>query len=301
MDATRYLLIIADDYGIGPETSRGILELAAQRVLTGTVLLSNSPHAADAVHRWRESGVPLEIGWHPNLTLDRPLARVGQVKSLVGPDGCFWPLGKFLKRVALQLVRAEEVERELRAQLVRFVELMGQPPTLVNSHQHCSLFPPVGRILRSVLRDCRPRPYFRRVRESCRMLAQIPGARIKRMVLSLLGHIEAKHQAGDGFPGQAGLAGITDPPWVRDPEFFVRWLTRIPGRDVELACHPGYFDPTLVGRDCHLGDGLLQRRVDEMALLSLPSFKQAVRQAGFTPVSPAEWLARGTGEVRRAA
>ena len=38
MDATRFLIVLADDFGIGPETSRGILELAARRIVTGTVL-----------------------------------------------------------------------------------------------------------------------------------------------------------------------------------------------------------------------------------------------------------------------
>ncbi len=57
MDATRFLVVIADDYGIGPETSRAILELAARKVVTGTVLLVNSPHAEGAVRAWRQSGV----------------------------------------------------------------------------------------------------------------------------------------------------------------------------------------------------------------------------------------------------
>ena len=95
----------------------------------------------------------------------------------------------------------------------------------------------------------------------------------------------------DGFPGNDWLAGITDPRWVRDPDFFARWLTRVPGRVVELACHPGHPDPTLLGRDCREGDGLLQRRVDELHLLNQPSFAAACRRAGFTLVPPSGLLA----------
>ena len=73
MDATRFLVVIADDYGIGPETSRGILELAARGVVTGTVLLVNSPFAEDAIRAWRRFGSRLEMG-DPCLTLDRPSA-----------------------------------------------------------------------------------------------------------------------------------------------------------------------------------------------------------------------------------
>ena len=48
-------------------------------------------------------------------------------------------------------------------------------------------------------------------------------------VLTLLGRYESWRQEVDGFPGNDWLAGITDPPWVKAPDFFVRWLTRVPG------------------------------------------------------------------------
>ena len=301
MDATRYLTVIADDFGIGPATSRGILDLAASGVITGTVLLVNSPYAPDAVRAWRRCGAGLEVGWHPCLTMDPPVCPAREVPSLVGPDGCLWPLRAFLPRLLAGLVRPAEIERELRAQYDRFRELTGAPPGLVNSHQHVALFPPVGRVLRAVLAGCRPRPYLRRVREPWGMLARVPGARLKRAVLNCLGRLEAHRQGRAGLPGQEWLAGLPDPPWGRDPAYFVRWLTRIPGRDVELACHPGYHDPTLIGRDCGPDDGLLPRRDDELDLLRRPSFPAACRDAGFTLGSPSEWLARRSEGVRHAA
>src|SRR4051812_16469332 len=106
MDATRLLVVVADDYGIGPETSRGILELAEQGVITSTVLMVNSPFAADAVKAWRQSGVALELGWHPCLTMDPPTAPPQRVSSLLGPDGCLGPLSRFVRRLALGLIRA---------------------------------------------------------------------------------------------------------------------------------------------------------------------------------------------------
>jgi hypothetical protein len=297
----RYLVVIADDYGIGPETSRGILELAGRAVVTGTVLLVNSPHAADAVRAWRRSGVSLEVGWHPNLVMDPPSAPPGRVPSLLGADGCLLPLGRFLTRLALQQIRPGDIERELSAQFDRFVELVGHAPTVVNAHQHTALFPPVGAVLRRVLKRCAAPPYVRRVREPWSMLRAVPGARVKRTVLTLLGRYESWRQEVDGFPGNDWLAGITDPRWVTDPDFFVRWLTRVPGRVVELACHPGHPDPTLLGRDCHEGDGLMQRRVDELHLLNQPSFGAACRRAGFTLVSPSELPARRTRGLRHVA
>ncbi len=286
MDATRYLVVIADDFGIGPETSRGILDLAGRGIVTGTVLLVNSPHAEQAVREWRRRGAALEMGWHPCLTMDPPTAGRARVPSLVGPNGCLWPLRHFVPRLLSGLIGADEVAIELEAQYQRFIELVGQPPTLVNTHQHVSVFPPVGRIVHRLLARRRPLPYLRRVREPWRVLGDVPGARIKRSVLNVLGQMEAMGQDRLGFPGNDWLCGTTDPPWVRDPEFFARWLQCVPGRIVELACHPGHHDDTVLGRDCKPGDGLQQRRIDELHLLQQPHFEEACRRAGFTRVAP---------------
>jgi predicted glycoside hydrolase/deacetylase ChbG (UPF0249 family) len=302
MDATRFLVVIADDYGIGPETSRGILELAARNLITGTVLIVNSLYAEDAVRAWRQSGCNLEMGWHPCLTLDRPCAPARRVPSLLDRTGQLLPLRRFLARLYLHQICPQQIEIELHAQYDRFLELIGHAPRLVNSHQHISLFPPIGSILRRVLRARgAPLPYLRRVREPWTMLGRIRGARKKRTLLTLLGRLEARHQAYEGFPGNDWLAGITDPPWVRDPDFFARWLTRIPGRIVELACHPGRRDPTLIGRDCTEQDGMVQRRIEELRLLQQPNFLDACRQAGFMLVSASELLARQTGRIAHAA
>jgi len=122
------------------------------------------------------------------------------------------------------------------------------------------------------------------------MLAAVPGARTKRMLLSVLGRSNAASQVRLGFPGNDWLAGITDPPCVKDPQFLARWLARIPGRVVELTCHPGHRDETLLGRDASESDGQMQRRVDELHLLRQPSFREACRRAGFTLMSPRDWL-----------
>jgi predicted glycoside hydrolase/deacetylase ChbG (UPF0249 family) len=295
LDARRYLVVTADDFGIGPATSQGILDLAAHGVVGSTVLLVNSPHADAAVRTWRQSGIPLELGWHPCLTLDRPVLPAGQVPSLVTADGRFWSLGALVSRLCRGRVRPAEIEAELRAQYRRFLDLVGGTPPVVNSHHHVQVFPPVGAILRQVLAGQRPLPYLRRVREPWAMLAKVPGARLKRAFLTALGRREAEHGRRAGFPGNDWLAGVTDPPWVADPDYLVRWLTRIPGRMVELTCHPGHLDPTLIGRDCTAGDGLLRRRVHELERLREPGFAAACRRAALTLV-PAGALIAPTPE-----
>lgn len=296
----RSLIVTADDFGIGPATSQGILDLALAGRITATVLLVNSPHAEAAVRSWRHAGEPVELGWHPCLTLDAPILPAGLVPSLVDETGQFWPLGRFMRRLWRGRLNAQEIEAELRAQLQRFCELVGGPPTVVNSHHHVQVFPPVGRLLHRVLAGL-PMPYLRRVREPWQIITQVPGARGKRAFLNVYGRREARLQEQAGFPGNDWLAGVTDPPCVGDPEFLVRWLTRLPGQVGELTCHPGRRDRTLIGRDCTLDDGQLDRRTDELARLQDPRFLTACGQAGWNLVSPSQWLADRHRSAARAA
>jgi predicted glycoside hydrolase/deacetylase ChbG (UPF0249 family) len=276
------------------------VELAAAGIITAAVLLANSPYAAAAVRAWRTAAPAADLGWHPCLTLDEPAAPPGEVSSLIGADGRMHPLGRFLTRLHLGRIRAEHIRRELEAQYHRFLDLTGHAPVVVNSHQHVALFGPVGAILRDVLSRQTPRPFLRRVREPLTTLARIPGARFKRAALTLLGRRQARRQVRAGFPGADGLIGITDPPWVREPSFFTRWVARVPGRVVELMCHPGYHDESLVGRDCRPADGYLQRRVDELALLRRADFLDACRAAGFVLTLPSA-LRRSTRGARHVA
>jgi predicted glycoside hydrolase/deacetylase ChbG (UPF0249 family) len=288
VNGKRYLIVTADDYGIGAETSRGILELGMQGRVTATVLLVNAPQAEEAVRLWKQAGRPVQLGWHPCLTLDRPCAPPDRVPSLIQRDGTFWPLAPFVKRLALGHIRPAEIECELRAQHNRFVELVGQPPSVVNSHHHVQVFPPVGAMLLDILGGRRRRAYLRRVREPMSMLLKIPGARLKRGFLTFLGRRDARLQERAGYPGNDWLAGVTDPPHVADPDFLVRWLTKIPGNVVELTCHPGYYDKTLIGRDCTETDGQLVRRMSELKLLRDDRFLSACRDAGVTLLAPAD-------------
>lgn len=290
MPADRKLLVVADDFGIGPGTTRGILRLCRAGVVSGTVLLVNSPFAADAVKLWKQANPQADLGWHPCLTLDAPVANPETIPTIVQTNGHFFPLGSLVKRLLSGRVRYVDVLTELRAQLQLFRDLVGCDPLVVNAHHHVQVFSTIGAALQEVLTTIRPLPYLRCVREPAKTLWSIKGARCKRVFLSSLGRRQARIQQSAGFPGNDWLAGITDPPLVHDPTFFVRWLRHIPGHNVELTCHPGEHDLSLLGRDAQSGDGNLERRTQELHLLLEPSFRTALRQNGFRIISPSELL-----------
>jgi len=287
MYRARTLYVVADDFGIGPETDRGILAVAAAGRLTATVLLVNTPYAEAAVRGWDRAGRPMAVGWHPNLTLDTPILPPERVPTLVGPDGRFHKLGTFLKKALFGRLARTEIAAELAAQHRRFVELIGHPPLMVNSHQHVSIFPPVGRVLLDLL-DAQPgpKPYVRRVQEQRRLLLRIPGARVKRGVLNSFGKRHARRAAARGFPGADWLIGVTDPPRTADDRFWTRWISQANGESVELGCHPGYTDETLLIRDVPGKKHDLARRVNELMLMLRDDFADAVSAAGFRIAAP---------------
>lgn len=133
------------------------------------------------------------------------------------------------------------------------------------------------------------------------MILKVPGARIKRFVLNWFGRRAGRRQRSAGLMGNDWLVGVTDPKYVHDPDFFVRLVRRVPGHVVELTCHPGHYDESLIGRDCTREDGMCERRVQELKLLSESRFLEACREAGFQIITPSQLRHLHYGEKQHAA
>jgi predicted glycoside hydrolase/deacetylase ChbG (UPF0249 family) len=282
----RGLVVIADDFGAGAATNRGIAEASAAGSLSATVLLVNGPAADHA------AGLELAalVGWHPNLTTGRPVSDPASVPDLVRPSGEMGPLPRFLRRALVGAVPRDQVRRELAAQLARFVALTGHLPEVVTTHHHVGIFPPVGDALRQVLREANCRPWLRRVREPWPRL-RLPGERIKRVVLGAYGRREARRQAAEGLPGADWLEGIGSPTGAfHQADFFERRLPEFAHGLVELMCHPGHPDDELRRWDPDGDEASLAGRPGELRQLLAPSFRRACESAGWPIVSPGEFL-----------
>lgn len=285
----RPVTIVADDYGIGRETSRAILELAMERRITATVLIVNAPDAERAAREWLAASPDADLGWHPNLTLDRPISRRDRIPSLVRPDGSFWQLPNLLRRFCLGRIAAEDIRTEFAAQYRRFEELVGRPPAVVNSHQHVSLLPPCDDVLLDVLDEMNCRPYLRRVVEKGRTLTRVAGDRVKRTFLSLLGRRAARRAAARGLPGCDTIVGLSNNRRDLDR---CNWPTHtLEIGSIEIYGHPGHRDESLIGRDCWASQ--IDRRPRELELLRSTYFRDSVHSARLSPIRPSELATRG--------
>ncbi len=118
MTAGRSLIVNADDFGLTAGVNAGIVQAHEQGILTSASLMVRPSSAADAA-RYAERNDRLGVGLHADLGewefRDDQWVQIYDVVDTSDLDA---------------------IEREVRAQLDRFRDLMGREPTHIDSHQH---------------------------------------------------------------------------------------------------------------------------------------------------------------------
>lgn len=222
------LIVNADDFGASEGINRGIIEAHTAGIVTSASLMVTGAARAEAAGLAREHR-ELSVGLHwdldgeqadPELDLDDPVA----------------------------------VRAELRRQLELFQELVGQPPTHVDSHHHIHRRP--------------------EIRPIAAALAAPLGVPMREDgTVTYIG----------GFYGQWEWL-ITDLHHV-SPEFLIWILRNEVGEGwTEIGCHPGYVsaDFTSVYRT--------EREV-ELTTLKHPAVREEIRSRGIRLASYRELMA----------
>jgi predicted glycoside hydrolase/deacetylase ChbG (UPF0249 family) len=240
------LIVNADDFGMSPGVTKGIVESMTQGIVSSTTLMVNMPAAPAAVAAAREHR--LAVGMHLNLTTGRPVSPPRDVPSLVRTDGTFHPLAEFRRRLVGLRISIGDMEREFSAQ-IEAARRMGIEPTHVDTHHHLHLWLPVAWALLRAARRCgvsKARTTrttdmaIRRVRT--RTAREWVKRRYKTATAGLLGRwflLPTWRMEAAVFGGPSRLDG-----WLR----LVGELEHLPPHHVvEVPCHPGYVDAELRG------------------------------------------------------
>lgn len=133
LQADRYVIIHADDFGMCHTTNRAILDLFSQGAITSTTLMVNCPWALEATKAAVQNR-ELDIGVHFTLTSEwdvykwGPIVQAQQVDTLVDEHGYFPQTIDHMKYADHEQVRAE-----LYAQMERAIR-MGVEPTHLDNH-----------------------------------------------------------------------------------------------------------------------------------------------------------------------
>jgi predicted glycoside hydrolase/deacetylase ChbG (UPF0249 family) len=145
------LVVNADDFGLSPGISRGILRAHREGVVTSTSVLGNCDDLAGACALLADAP-ELGVGVHLSLVGGRPIADAARVRTLTGPDGAFRRRAQdFFTSWMKGGVDIAEIELEFDAQISRLRDA-GLRPDHLNTHRHLGFVPAVGRALESAAR-----------------------------------------------------------------------------------------------------------------------------------------------------
>jgi hypothetical protein len=134
---TKNLIINADDLGLTPGVSDGIIHGFDHGIVTSTSALMNTDHIHQDLLRTRQACPHLGIGVHMVITEGRPLLPIDKVPSLVDESGRFFELHHNPERIPT--LNLDEVRAEWKTQIESFISC-GLRPDHLDSHHHISYF-----------------------------------------------------------------------------------------------------------------------------------------------------------------
>ena len=262
----RRAIINADDFGMTPGISEGILRAHREGVATSTTMVMNFAEAAKWAARLGECPA-LGVGIHLNAVQGAPLSKEGE--ALVNAGGVMeWKTPALARRCLLRprLVRAIAAEYEAQ---IRLALELGIRPTHLDSHRHLHAFTPVfRRVVRLGERYGIPFvrwPYERLPRggwpESCAR------GRRTRWILNRFSRLNAR-LAARAHPtlGTWGIAhtGLIDAAWL------IRAAAALRPGVTEIMTHPGVADDA-----CEHLTRLTMSRRRELEALCDPDVRRA--------------------------
>jgi|SRR5215218_981348 len=222
MAEPRTLIVNADDFGLSDGVNAGIVAAHERGIVTSTTLMVRR-EAAPAAAAYASEHPELAVGLHLDLGHweyeDGEWVTVYESCSLEDPD---------------------DIAREVRAQLDAFAELLGRPPTHVDSHQHVHMNEPAASAVCALV-------------EPLGVPLRANGIRY----------------SGD-FYGQTGKGEPV--PEAITAERLVELIAALPAGVTEMGCHPG------IGVDGE--SSYATEREREVAVLCDPRVREAIAAEG---------------------
>lgn len=226
----RLLTVCADDFGLSPDVSAGIAQLARSRRISAVSCLTNTPDWKQSAPALSDLPTSVAIGLHINLTEGQPLS----------PElAALWPtlpsLSSLMARAHLGLLPQAAVQCEIEAQWGAFVAHMGQRPQFVDGHQHVHQFPGVRTAMLRTLDQLQARPA---VRSAARVIG--PGHGFKRWVIRQSGARDLLSKLRErNLSTNSALLGVYDFQATDYRSLVQAWLAALPEPGGLLFCHPG--------------------------------------------------------------
>lgn len=140
------LILTADDFGITPRISEGMMSLAQKGLVSQLSLLCNMPGTQRALELAKENPM-IPVGLHINLTEGKALS--GHLPGLTTESLEFFNRKKLFTHLIFQKISLTHLEKEIKAQIER-MEMAGIAPAYFDSHQHIHIFPKISGLIQSI-------------------------------------------------------------------------------------------------------------------------------------------------------
>jgi chitin disaccharide deacetylase len=214
----RYLIVNADDFGISPEVTKGIIEAFIIGIVTDTSILICSPYAEQALANAIEVGLP--VGIHIDFVTEFHLHDHHSDPNLIGPNGQLTHElneREFHNHIDHSFTCDELItlRDEIRSQVNLFIQLTGQKPSHLDYHFGLHYINEIMAIYITIAEE-----YQIPVRWGRQYAGKSPYAMAPKIFC-------------DAFKGHP-QSSIDD---------FVKLIEKPWEGVMEICCHPGYFTP----------------------------------------------------------
>ncbi len=268
------LIVNADDFGRAAGINRGIIEAHTGGIVTSTTVMINYPDAAPGLDLIAQDAPGLGVGLHLNLTSGRPVSAPEHVSSLVDEHGVFHHITTWAEHY--DAFEPEHIQREIAAQVERFVALAGRPPDHLDAHHHATYLHPAA--LEAMLEIARG--YDIPLRDG---VIDRPTAAVTRWLGEIVPGLSVEQATRIVERAKTVLEDQPKPPfWPARVEigFYDKTatladllviLTNLPDDTItELVCHPGYVDADFTSL-------YAAQRERELAHLTHPATRECVQ------------------------
>lgn len=229
MNESKNIVLCADDFGLNPGISKGILKLAQLGRLSAVSCMVNSAYFVPYAQELRALQGKVQIGLHFNVT---------EGSFLSEPQRPCFTLNELLIKTHAHLVSLSFIQKEFASQLDQFVQVMQQLPDFIDGHQHVHQFPGIRQVILNL--------YQERLAEKTVLVRatypaiSCPSYQLKAKILALTGGKALKKQLKDrDIPHNAYFSGIYD--FSRSTDYrtlFRKWL-ELAEENTLIMCHPG--------------------------------------------------------------
>lgn len=232
------LIVNADDFGLHTAVNHAVIEGYEKGCLRSTSLMPTGSAVEEAAELARQHP-ELGIGAHITLVAEHPVLPVDKVRSLLTPEGRFFPDHvAFIKAFMQGTIRMEELYAECEAQIAR-IESLGLVITHLDSHQHLHVLP---RVI-DVCLELAQRHGIHRMRlpaEACLFNGGYPAPLARKVAkcgLTFCARLARRKAAGRMAMPQAFFGMLAG--GHMEEKYFQAILRALPEGTAEIMVHPG--------------------------------------------------------------